>query len=160
MGFGIPLAGVALISGLTSNEAPQPATDEPVLMATDSAPPAIEEIDAADIIEDVLEPAPPPEPEYDKLTLKVGRGDTMEKMFRRNDLDVGELFEIARLEAAKKQFRRIKPGDLFEVEHDNGSIVSLYAKLNLTSALQVTRSEDGFAAEIVERPIEVRKRFA
>mgnify|MGYP001828286630 CR=1 FL=1 len=160
MGFGIPLAGVALISGLTSNEAPQPATDEPVLMATDSAPPAIEEIDAADIIEDVLEPAPPPEPEYDKLTLKVGRGDTMERMFRRNDLDVGELFEIARLEAAKKQFRRIKPGDLFEVEHDNGSIVSLYAKLNLTSALQVTRSEDGFAAEIVERPIEVRKRFA
>ena len=160
MGFGIPLAGVALISGLTTNDAPQPAAEEPVLIAADSAPPAVEEVDAADIIEDVLEPAPPPEPEYDTLTLKVGRGDTMEKMFRRNELDVGELFAIARLDAAGKQFRRIKPGDVFEVEHDNGSIVSLYSKLNLTSALQVTRSEDGFSAEIVERPIEVRKRFA
>ena len=160
MGFGIPLAGVALISGLTTNDAPQPAAEEPVLIAADSVPPAVEEVDAADIIEDVLEPAPPPEPEYDTLTLKVGRGDTMEKMFRRNELDVGELFAIARLDAAGKQFRRIKPGDVFEVEHDNGSIVSLYSKLNLTSALQVTRSEDGFSAEIVERPIEVRKRFA
>jgi murein DD-endopeptidase MepM/ murein hydrolase activator NlpD len=160
VGFGIPLAGVALISGLTTNDAPQPAAEEPVLIAADSVPPAVEEVDAADIIEDVLEPAPPPEPEYDTLTLKVGRGDTMEKMFRRNELDVGELFAIARLDAAGKQFRRIKPGDVFEVEHDNGSIVSLYSKLNLTSALQVTRSDDGFSAEIVERPIEVRKRFA
>ena len=160
MGFGIPLAGVALVSGLTTNDAPQPATDEPVLIAADEAPPAVEEIDAADIIEDVLEPPPPPQPEYDKLTLKVGRGDTMEKMFRRNKLDVAELFAIARLDAAGNQFRRIKPGDLFEVEHDNGSIVSLYSKLDLTSALQVTRSADGFSAEIVERPIELRKRFA
>ena len=54
----------------------------------------------------------------------------------------------------------IKPGDIFEIEHDDGSIVSLYSKLDLTSALQVSRSEDGFAAQVVERPIEVRKRFA
>ena len=129
-------------------------------MAADSAPLPVEEIDAADIIEDVLEPAPPPEPEYDQLTLKVGRGDTMEKMFRRNDLDVGELFEIARLDVAGKQFRRIKPGDVFEIQHDEGQIVRMYSKLDLTSALQVTRSDEGFLAEIVERPIEIRKRFA
>lgn len=129
-------------------------------MAADSAPLPVEEIDAADIIEDVLEPAPPPEPEYDQLKLEVGRGDTMEKMFRRNELNVGELFEIARLDVAGKQFRRIKPGDVFEIQHEEGQIVSIYSKLDLTSALQVTRSDEGFLAEIVERPIEVRKRFA
>jgi murein DD-endopeptidase MepM/ murein hydrolase activator NlpD len=160
VGLGIPLAGVALISLLSTNEAPSPVTEEPVLMAADSAPLPVEEIDAADIIEDVLEPAPPPEPEYDQLTLKVGRGDTMEKMFRRNELDVGELFEIARLDIAGKQFRRIKPGDVFEIQHEEGQIVSIYSKLDLTSALQVTRSDEGFLAEIVERPIEIRKRFA
>ncbi len=160
VGFGIPLAGVALISALGTNDIPQPVAEEPVLTAADSAPLPVEDIDAADIIDDVLEPPPPPEPEYDRLTLKVGRGDTMEKMFRRNALDVGELFAIARLDAARKEFRRIKPGDIFEVEHDNGRIVSIYSKLDLTSALQVSRSEDGFAAEIVERPIEIRKRFA
>jgi len=160
VGFGIPLAGVALISLLSTSDTPSPVTEEPVLMAADSAPLPVEEIDAADIIEDVLEPAPPPEPEYDELTLKVGRGDTMEKMFRRNDLDVGELFEIARLDVAGKQFRRIKPGDVFEIQHDEGQIVRMYSKLDLTSALQVTRSDEGFLAEIVERPIEIRKRFA
>jgi murein DD-endopeptidase MepM/ murein hydrolase activator NlpD len=160
VGLGIPLAGVALISGLGTNEAPPTVAEEPVLVAADSAPPVVENVDAADIIEDVLEPAPPPEPEYDRLTLKVGRGDTMEKMFRRNELDVGELFTIARLDAAGKQFRRIKPGDVFEVEHDNGQIISLYSKLDLTSALQVKRSEEGFVAEVVDRPIETRKRFA
>ena len=160
VGLGIPLAGVALISLLSTSEAPSPVTEEPVLRAADSAPLPVEEIDAADIIEDVLEPAPPPEPEYDQLTLKVGRGDTMEKMFRRNELDVGELFEIARLDVAGKQFRRIKPGDVFEIQHEEGQIVSIYSKLNLTSALQVMRSDEGVLAEIVERPIEIRKRFA
>ena len=160
VGFGIPLAGIALISGLSSEVAPPPVVDEPVLMATDSAPVPVDEVDAEDIIEDVLEPPAPPEPEYDRLTLKVGRGDTMEKIFRRNKLDIGELFAIARLDAASKQFRRIKPGDVFEVEHDNGQIVGMYSKLDLTSALQVSRSEEGFTAEIVERPIEIRKRFA
>ena len=70
VGLGIPLAGVALISGLGTNEAPPTVAEEPVLVAADSAPPVVENVDAADIIEDVLEPAPPPEPEYDRLTLK------------------------------------------------------------------------------------------
>ena len=160
VGLGIPLAGVALVSGLGTGDSPPPVAEEPVLTAVDSAPLKVEELDAADLIEDVLEPAAQPEPTYDRLTLEVGRGDTMERIFRRHELDIGELFTIARLDVAGKQFGRIKPGDVFEVEHDDGQLVSLYSKLDLTSALQVTRSEDGFTAEIVDRPIEVRKRFA
>jgi len=162
VGLGIPLAGVALITGLGKDDSPPPASEEAVMMAADSAPLPVDEMDPADIIEDVLEPEPvaPPEPEYDKLTVTVGRGDTMEKIFRRNQLDVAQLFTIARLEEARRQFRRIKPGDVFEIEHDNGAIVSLYSKLDLTSALLVQRIGEGFAAEIVDRPIEIRKRFA
>jgi murein DD-endopeptidase MepM/ murein hydrolase activator NlpD len=107
---------------------------------------------------DVLEP--PPEPEYDKLTLTVGRGDTMEKLFRQHKLDIGHLMAIAQLDEAKRQFRRIKPGDEFEVEHDEGQIISLYSKLDLTSGLAITQGEEGFTAELVEHPVEVRKRHA
>jgi murein DD-endopeptidase MepM/ murein hydrolase activator NlpD len=67
---------------------------------------------------------------------------------------------IAQLDEAKQQFRRIKPGDKFEVEHEEGQIVSLYSKLDLTSALQIRKSEDGFTAELVDRPVEIRKRHA
>jgi murein DD-endopeptidase MepM/ murein hydrolase activator NlpD len=115
-------------------------------------------MDAEAITSDVLEP--PPEPEYDKLTLTVGRGDTMEKLFRQHKLDIGHLMAIAQLDEAKRQFRRIKPGDEFEVEHDEGQIISLYSKLDLTSGLAITQGEEGFTAELVEHPVEVRKRHA
>ena len=101
-----------------------------------------------------------PQPEYDKLTLTIRRGDTLDQLFRKHKLDIGQLATIARLDEAGDQFRRIKPGDIFEITHDDGSLVSLYSALNLTSALKVYRGESGFTAEIVDRPIEKRRRFA
>jgi len=101
-----------------------------------------------------------PEPEYDTLTLTIRSGDTLDQLFRKHDLDIGHLATIARLDAAGKQFRRIKAGDIFEITHDDGQLISMYSALNLTSALQIDRQESGFSAEIVERPIETRKRLA
>ncbi len=160
VGLGIPLIGVALITALETSESQPPRPDEPVMMAADEAPLSVDEMDALDITSDILEPEIIAEPEYEKLTLKVGRRDTMEKLFRSNNLDIGHLMAIAQLDVAKREFRRIKPGDVFEVEHDEGQVISLYSKLDLTSALQVSRTDEGFTAEIVERPIETRKRFA
>ena len=49
-----------------------------------------------------------------KLLLTVGRGDTMDKLFRKNNLNLGQLMTIAQLDEAKKLFRKIRPGDVFE----------------------------------------------
>ena len=158
VGLGIPLLGVALVTGLGTSD-PQPQVPEtPAMVAADAPQLSVEELDASEITRDVLEPEP--EPEFDKLSLRVGRGDTMEKMFRKNSLDIGHLMAIAQLDEAKQRFRRIKPGDIFEVTHDEGKIISLYSKLDLTSALQIDRLDDGFAARIIDRPIEIRKRHA
>ena len=160
VGLGIPLLGVALVTGLGTSD-PQPQVPEtPAMVAADAPQLSVEELDASEITRDVLEPEPEPEPEFDKLSLRVGRGDTMEKMFRKNSLDIGHLMAIAQLDEAKQRFRRIKPGDIFEVTHDEGKIISLYSKLDLTSALQIDRLDDGFAARIIDRPIEIRKRHA
>ena len=162
VGVGIPLIGVALITGLGTDDPQPPATDTPVMRAADESPLTVEEMDAAEITAAVVEPEviPEPEPVFDRLTLKVGRGDTMERLFRRNGLDIGHLMQIAQLDEAKKQFRRIKPGDVYEVMHDEGQVISLYSELGLTSALQINRGDKGFTASVVERPIEVRKRHA
>jgi len=101
-----------------------------------------------------------PQPEYETLTLTIRAGDTMDQLFRKHKLDIGHLATIARLDEAGKQFRKIKPGDVFEITHDDGRLVSMYSALNLTSALKVDRLESGFSAQIVERPIEFRKRHA
>ncbi len=132
------------------------------MRAVDESPLTVDEMDPAEITADVFEPeiAPEPEPIFDKLTLKVGRGDTMERLFRRNGLDIGHLMQIAQLDEAKKRFRRIKPGDVYEVTHDEGLVVSLYSRLDLTSGLQIDRGEKGFSAKIIEHPIEIRKRHA
>ncbi len=132
------------------------------MRAADESPLTIEEMDPSEITADVVEPevVPEPEPVFDTLTLKVGRGDTMERLFRRNGLDIGHLMQIAQLDEAKKQFRRIKPGDVYKVTHDEGEVISVYSELGLTSALQIDRSDEGFTASVVERPIEIRKRHA
>ena len=132
------------------------------MVAADTAMLSVEELDAADITRDAIQPevVTEPEPVFDRLSLTVGRGDTMEKLFRRNSLDIGQLMTIAQLDEAKKRFRRIKPGDVFEVTHDAGKIISLYSKLDLTNALQIERQDEGFTAKIIERPIEIRKRHA
>ena len=60
----------------------------------------------------------------------------------------------------EQRFRRIKPGDVFEVEHDDGQIFSMYSKLDLTSALQIDRARTILSPQIIERPVEHRKRHA
>ena len=124
---------------------------------------------SANAVEETLETAPvalatvaEPEPElqFETLVLTVGRGDTMEKLFRKNKLSLGQLMTIAQLDEAKRLFRKIKPGDVFEVTHDEGQLLSMYSKLNLTSALRIEKDESNFVAKIVERPVETRKRHA
>jgi murein DD-endopeptidase MepM/ murein hydrolase activator NlpD len=54
----------------------------------------------------------------------------------------------------------LRPGDELAIKHDNGKLVSLYRKLDLTSALVISRNDKGFFAEIVDRPIELQRRRA
>ena len=160
VGLGIPLIGVALLKAFSIDAPPTPVPQEAVMTAVDDAPPTLELTEELDI--EALEPeiVPEPEPEFDRLVLTVGRGDTMERLFRKNKLDIGQLMAVAQLDEARQLFRRIKPGDVFEVTHDEGQLVRLYSKLDLTSALEVERTDEGFSARIIDRPIEVRKRLA
>ncbi|MCG8369639.1 MAG: hypothetical protein MJA32_03880, partial [Proteobacteria bacterium] len=128
-GLGLPLVVVAILRIADSDAPPPPEPETPFMVAADASAPGVDDRDAGDIASEVRtsETAAPSQPEFDKITLEVGRGDTMEKLFRENALDVVELLTIARLDEAKKRFRSIKPGDAFEVEHDEGSIVSMYS---------------------------------
>lgn len=161
IGLGIPLAGLVFISTLTSTTPPVAPSEEPVITAADGSDYDVEtptELVYAEtplVLADAINPPP-----YQTLNLTIGRGDTLDKLFRKHDLDLGHLSEISKLDEARKRFRRLKPGDQFEITHDQGDLVRMYSNLNLTSALKIERAESGFKAEIVERPIEKRKRLA
>jgi murein DD-endopeptidase MepM/ murein hydrolase activator NlpD len=166
VGLGLPLVGVALITGLGSNN-PKPVLPEtPEMTATRSANSAATPVVSvettslpAQTAEDdvaIVEPAA----QFDTLVLTVGRGDTMERLFRKNSLDLGQLMTIAQLDDAKQLFRKIKPGDVFEITHDDGQLVSIYSELSLTSALKIEKEASSFTTTVIERPIETRKRHA
>jgi len=161
VGLGIPIAGLIFLSTLSSTTPPAPPPEEPQLTAADGSdydaetPVELVYADTPLVLADAINPPP-----HQKLSLTIGRGDTLDKLFRKHDLDLGHLSEIAKLDEARKRFRKLKPGDQFEITHDQGELVSMYSNLSLTSALKIERAESGFKAEIIERPIEKRKRLA
>ena len=161
VGLGIPLLAVALVTGLnTSAPTPTPPQD-PVMTAAEGTEFAVEEpvervySDVPLVLLDAINPPP-----LEELTLTVRRGDTLDRLFRKNDLSLAQLSEIAKLDEARERFRKLKPGDEFVVKHDNGDLKSMYSNLSLTQALQIEYTDEGYAAKIVERPIEKRKRLA
>jgi murein DD-endopeptidase MepM/ murein hydrolase activator NlpD len=154
VGLGIPLLGLALVTTVDRTDGSTITALEPEMTASANA--VAEEPRVFADVPLVLAP----EPEYETLTLTIRRGDTLDKLFRSHALDLGHLAQIARLDEAGKRFRKIKPGDVFEITHDEGKLIRMYSALNLTSGLQVDREETGFSASIIERPIEIRKRMA
>ena len=163
VGLAVPLAGLALISALYSDPPTTPPPVTPAMMAfadrVVGSNAAVPEELAMELVT-FTEPAPEPVLEFDLINLKIGRGDTLDKLFRQHNLNLGHLAAIAKLEEPRKLFRRLKPGDEFQILHEGGSLISMYSTLTLTSAIRIERGEDGFVAEIIERPIEVRKRLA
>ena len=105
-------------------------------------------------------PMLPPEPVYDSINLTVKRGDTLDRLFRKHNLDLGHLSRIAKLPDAGRHIRMLRPGDELEITHDGGQLISLYRELSLTSALLVSRVQTGFVAEMIDRPIETLQRRA
>ncbi len=99
-------------------------------------------------------------PEYDELKFEIRSGDTLDRLFRRHDLDLGNLAAIVQLPEAAEHLKLLRPGDEFTIRHDGRQLVSLYRDLDLTHSLRVSRGDSGYVAEIIERPIETHKRLA
>lgn len=102
----------------------------------------------------------PEAPVFDVVRHTIKSGDTLEQVFRRNKISLADLAEIVRLPEAASHLKMLRPGDTFEIGHDAGQLMSLYRELNLTESLQISRSDEGFFAELVERPIETVRRNA
>jgi len=175
-GLGLPLVVVALVFALRST------TPEPMGFAADfiatprqSRPlirlASIDDVEAQDLqtslptpevgpVPDFHPPLLPPEPVYSSINLTIKRGDTLDRLFRKHDLDLGQLAQIVRLPDADPHLRMLRPGDELAIQHDGNDLVSLYRELSLTSALQISRKEGTYLAEIIDRPIELRRRRA
>jgi murein DD-endopeptidase MepM/ murein hydrolase activator NlpD len=90
------------------------------------------------------------------LTLVVRNGDTLDRMFRRNDLSINDLATMIALPEAKPDLARIKPGDRIEIIHDESRVLSLSRGLNESQELWIKRDGDDFTAELIDLASEIR----
>jgi len=172
VGLGLPLIGIALLFTLRSaaGNNPPPVTEDVADIAAEALPDALladvpamlTNLDSAPEVETAPEFHPPMwlEPEFAKLQLTVKRGDTLDQLFRKNKLSIANLAAIVRLNVAAPHLKKLIPGDEFTIEHDEGELMSLYRELSMTSALKISKADVGYAAEIIDRPVELRRKLA
>ncbi len=87
----------------------------------------------------------------------VRRNDTMERIFRQLQLDLKDLASIRELPDVRQALDRLKPGDPITFVHsEDGELQSLSRQVSNTSRLSVTRSEDGFKAQLIATPLTIK----
>lgn len=94
------------------------------------------------------------------LVLRVASGDSLDRLFARNQLDRADLARIMTLKEAGKNLAMLRPGDTLQVQHDNGRILTLRRPLSETLELLFTRDGEAFRAEFISLPVEIRTRHA
>lgn len=120
---------------------------------------------ATPVLEPVARAAAPSEPHeaslgFSTIDVVVNRNDTMDRLFRRLELNLGDLATLRNLPELRSQVDRLKPGELLRFTHRDGELVGLERKLSDSETLKVTRDANGFITDVLENPLETRTRTA
>ncbi len=94
------------------------------------------------------------------IEVVVVRNDTLDAIFRRMALDTADLAAIRQLPGIRQSLDFLKPGDAIKVTHTDGEIRQLTRKVSETQTLEVVRQDAGFAAKMIDNPVETRIRTA
>jgi murein DD-endopeptidase MepM/ murein hydrolase activator NlpD len=94
------------------------------------------------------------------IEVVVGRNDTLDAIFRRMALDTSDLAAIRQLPGIRQSLDFLKPGDAIKLTHADGEIKALTRKVSETRTLQVVREDAGFAATMIDNPVQTRTRTA
>ena len=93
---------------------------------------------------------------FSTIEVVVNRNDTMDRLFRRFELNLGDLASLRNLPELRTQVDRLKPGELLRFMHRGGELVGLERKLSDSETLKVTRDANGFSSDVLENPLEIR----
>jgi murein DD-endopeptidase MepM/ murein hydrolase activator NlpD len=130
--------------------APQPAASS----AATRNPVRVAAADAAAAAVRAVTPAP----ELSTIRVIVGRNDTLDHIFRRLSLSLGDLASLRSLPGIRAHLDRLRPGEALTLTAKSGLLVGLERRLNIDQTLQVNRSPQGFSANVLQNPLATRTR--
>jgi murein DD-endopeptidase MepM/ murein hydrolase activator NlpD len=128
----------------------------PVVPGLPARPPAA----AAAVAAAASEPAQATMPGLATIAVVVKHNDTLDRIFRRLALSLGDLASLRSLAAARAAVDHLVPGEQLRLSLRDGMLYALERDLSLTERLLVTRDNAGFRATVVARPVERRVRRA
>jgi murein DD-endopeptidase MepM/ murein hydrolase activator NlpD len=97
---------------------------------------------------------------FSTIDVVVSRNDTMDRLFRRLELNLADLASLRNLPDLREQVDRLKPGEMLRFVHRGGELIGLERKLSDSETLQVKRDADGFSSNVLENPLEIHTRTA
>lgn len=161
LGLALPIMAVSLFLVSEPNESKVLTSQEVALRA---APLLVElepVIEPLNTLQDAAPPEPEPEPEPElfrgaSVDLLVERGDTLDRLFRRNDLSLADLAAMVAIPEAAAHLKLLKPGDEIRIAHDDGRVLSLSRDLGPIDMLSIAKTPEGFEATTIARPVETR----
>jgi murein DD-endopeptidase MepM/ murein hydrolase activator NlpD len=106
--------------------------------------------------------APPQEANvaFSTIEVVVSRNDTMDRLFRRFELNLADLASLRNLPELRSQVDKLRPGESLRLMHRDGELVGLERKLSDSETLKVTREATGFVSDVLENPLETHVRTA
>ena len=154
VGLALPLLAVALLYVGRGRAFQAPAIPE--VVASPIGPPVVPAEPEQSATEPAAsEPSVPALPGA-VLELLVGRGDTLETLFRRNGLSIGDLADLVAMPDVGRGLKLVKPGDRLEIAHDGDQVLALRRELDDVRVLTIARKGLNFEASTFERQIELR----
>ncbi|CAG0942415.1 murein DD-endopeptidase [Gammaproteobacteria bacterium] len=90
------------------------------------------------------------------VTVKVRRGDTLDRIFRRENLDPAQLAAVMAQGPAREGLRVLRPGDELHVRHDGATLLEISRKLDTFHTLNVIRAGDGFEGRVTALEYQTR----
>lgn len=106
-------------------------------------------------------PTPAPAPvTHSTVEVIVGRNDTLDRIFRRLELDLADLASLRALPGLRAKLDRLYPGEALKLLHRDGELLGFERQLSISETLRVRREEGGFATELLENPVEITVRTA
>jgi murein DD-endopeptidase MepM/ murein hydrolase activator NlpD len=97
---------------------------------------------------------------FSTIEVVVMRNDTMDRLFRRLELNLADLASLRDLPDLRTQVDKLKPGERLLFKHRGSELVGLERKLSDSETLKVTKDENGFSSDVLENPLELHTRTA
>ncbi len=85
----------------------------------------------------------------------MARNDTLEQIFRREQLKLQDLAELRTDPVVRAHLDRLTPGEKLQLWHEAEQLTELRRRLSLTEELRIHRDAEGFHAEVAELPVQV-----